>query len=166
MQNEASKYSLSAALIQCGRPITFARKTPTDIEICYTNIKRECLSVCCGPEKFCAYQHSRHAIIENDHKPLEMIQHKLIHTGPRRFQCMQKYHYTIQYKPSKDMILANHLSQFSSAKESLPIPILQKSSMCNYPPMSWMLSDEPSNMTQSTAVCTSSPLWDGLTASG
>ena len=36
-----------------------------------------------------------------------------------------KYHYTIQYKPSKDMILADCLSQFPSAKESIPITMHQ-----------------------------------------
>ena len=58
-----------------------------------------------------------------------MIKHKPIHVAPPRFQhmllYMQKYHYTIQHKPSKDMILANCLSQFLSAKESLPILIHQ-----------------------------------------
>ena len=58
-----------------------------------------------------------------------MIQHKPIHATPTRLQCiilrMQKYHVTIQYKPGKDMILANHLSWFPSAKEFLPIPIHQ-----------------------------------------
>ena len=38
---------------------------------------------------------------------------------------IQKYHYTIQDKPGKDMILANCLSQLPSTKESLPIPIHQ-----------------------------------------
>ena len=39
--------------------------------------------------------------------------------------CMQKYDYTIQYKPGKEMVLGNHLSHFPSHKESLPIPIHQ-----------------------------------------
>ena len=38
---------------------------------------------------------------------------------------MQKYNYTIQYKYSKEMVLAKHLNHFSSHKESLPIPIHQ-----------------------------------------
>ena len=38
---------------------------------------------------------------------------------------MQKYDCTIQYKPGKEMVLANHLSCFPSLKESLPIPIHQ-----------------------------------------
>ena len=39
--------------------------------------------------------------------------------------CMQKYDYTIQYKPGKDMVLADHLSCFPSHINSLPIPIAQ-----------------------------------------
>ena len=129
MQTNASKYGLSAALVQCGRPITFANKTLTDIKIPYANIERKCLSVCFSLEKFHTYLYNRHVIIESNPKPLEMIQHMLVMLHPPRLQhmllCMQKYHYTIHYKPSKDMILANHLSQSLSAKESLPIPIHQ-----------------------------------------
>ena len=39
--------------------------------------------------------------------------------------CMQKYDYTIQYKPGEEMVLVNHLSCFPSHKESLPIHITQ-----------------------------------------
>ena len=39
--------------------------------------------------------------------------------------CMQKYDYTIQYKPGKEMVLANHLSCFPSCNNSIPIPIAQ-----------------------------------------
>ena len=39
--------------------------------------------------------------------------------------CMQKYNYTIWYKPSKDMVLANHLSHFPSHSNYLPIPIAE-----------------------------------------
>ena len=41
------------------------------------------------------------------------------------FLLMQKYDYTIQYKPGKEMVLANHLSHFPSHSNSLPIPIVQ-----------------------------------------
>ena len=126
MQTDASKYDLSVALNQCSRPPS---KTLTNIETHYANIERECLSVCSSIEKFHIYLYSSHVIVENDHKTLEMIQHKPIHTTPSRLQClhlcMQKYHYTIQYKPGKDMILADHLSKFPSIKESVPIPIHQ-----------------------------------------
>ena len=56
-----------------------------------------------------------------------MIQHKPIHAAPPRLQGMllhmQKYDYTIVYKPGKDMVLADHLSHFSSNTNYLPIPL-------------------------------------------
>ena len=58
-----------------------------------------------------------------------MIQQKPIHVAPPQLQCMllnmQKYDYTIQYKPGKDMVLADHLTCFPSLINSLPIPITQ-----------------------------------------
>ena len=58
-----------------------------------------------------------------------MIQQKPIHATPPHLQDMllhmQKYDYTIQYKPCKEMILADHLSHFLSLKKSLPIAIHQ-----------------------------------------
>ena len=51
-------------------------------------------------------------MVENNHKPLEMIQHKPTHAAPPQLQQIllyrKKYDYTIQYKPGKDMVLANH----------------------------------------------------------
>ena len=78
LQTNASKYGLGAALIQNNRPIAFASKTLTDVESRYANIERECLSVVFGLEKFHTYVYDRHIIVQNDHKPLEMIQRKLI----------------------------------------------------------------------------------------
>ena len=127
IQTDASEFGLGAALLQGGQPIAFASKTLTDVESCYTNIERECLSVCFGLEKFHTYIYGRHVLIENDHKPLEMIQHKPIHVAPPRLQqmllCMQKYDYTIVHKPGKDMVLADCLSHFPSNTNYLPIPL-------------------------------------------
>ena len=54
---------------------------------------------------------------------------KSLSMWPTHLQCMllhmQKYNYTIQYNPSKEMVLADHLSHFPSHKKSLPIPIAQ-----------------------------------------
>ena len=127
IQTDVSKFGLGAALLQGGWPIAFASKTLTDVESCYANIERECLSVCFGLEKFHTYIYGWHVLVENDHKPLEMIQHKPIHVAPPRLQwmllCMQKYDYTIVYKPGKDMVLADHLSHFPSNTNYLPIPL-------------------------------------------
>ena len=38
---------------------------------------------------------------------------------------LQKYDYTIVYRPGKEMVLADHLSQFPSRKEYMPIELHQ-----------------------------------------
>ena len=125
LQSDANKYGLGAALIQNNRPIAFASKTLMDVETRYANIERECLSVVFGLEKFHIYIYGRHIIVQNNHNPLEMIQRKPIQAAPPRLQCMllklQKYDYTIQYIPGKDMVLADRLSRFPSCTENSPI---------------------------------------------
>ena len=79
MQTDASEYGLGSAFIQSGHPIAFASKMLTDIETHYVNTERQCLSVCFSLRKFHTYLCGRHVIAENDHKLLEMIQHKPMH---------------------------------------------------------------------------------------
>ena len=67
-------------------------------------------------------------MVQNDHNLLEMIQQKPIHMAPpisADASAVQKYNYTIQYKPSKEMVLADHLSCFPSCSNSISIPIVQ-----------------------------------------
>ena len=129
IQTDASRFGLGTALLQRGWPTAFTSKTLTDIESCYVNIERECLSVCFGLEKFHTYIYGRHVLVENDHKLLEMIQHKPIDAAPPRLQQMllhmQKHDYTIVYKPGKDMVLPDHLSCFPSNSNYLPLPLAQ-----------------------------------------
>ena len=80
LRTDASEYGLGTALLQNNRPIAFASKTLTDVETRYMNIERECLSVCYGLEKFHTYVYGKHVTVQNDHKPLEMIQRKPICT--------------------------------------------------------------------------------------
>ena len=58
-----------------------------------------------------------------------MIQKKPIHAAPPHLQCMllrlQKYDYTIVYRPGKEMVLADHLSRFPSRKKHMPIELHQ-----------------------------------------
>ena len=87
VQIAASKYGLGATLIQSGCPKAFSSKTLTDVKTHYANIERECLSVCFSLEKFHTYLYGRHVIMQNDHKPLEMIQQKPIHVVPSTFNA-------------------------------------------------------------------------------
>ena len=129
IQADASKFRLGAALLQGGWPKAFASKTLTDVESHYATIESKCLSVWFGLEKFHTYIYGRYVLIKNDHKPLEMIQHKPNQVPLPRLQWMllhmQKYDYTIVYKPGKDMVLADHLSHFPSNTNYLQIPLAQ-----------------------------------------
>ena len=82
VQTDASEFGQGAALIQSGYPIAFASKIFTDVETHCANIEQECLSVCFGLKKFHTYIYGRHVMVQNDHKPLEMIQQKPIHVAP------------------------------------------------------------------------------------
>ena len=125
MHTDTDEYWLEAALLQSGHPIAFASKTLTDIETHYAHIEWECLLACFSLERFYSYIYGRHVMVQNDHNPLEMIQIKPIHMAPTWFLqmllCMQKYNYIIQYRPGKEMMLADHLSHFPSHSNSLSI---------------------------------------------
>ena len=77
--------------------------------------------------KFHTYTYGCQITVFNDHKPLEMIQKKTIHAAPPCLQRMlprlQKYDYTIIYKPGKERILVDRLSRFPSRSENLPIEL-------------------------------------------
>ena len=136
LQTDGSEYGLGTALIQNNRSIAFASKTLTDMETRYANIDRECLSICFNFEKFHTYVYGKHITVQNDHKPLEMIQRKPIHAAPPRLQCMllrlQKYDYIIQYTPGKDMVLADMLSRFPSPKNNLLIELYKNIQTFNF----------------------------------
>ena len=121
LQADASEYGLGSALIQNSGPIAFASKTLTDVETSYGNIERKCLSICFGLDKFHTYIYGKHVIVQNDHKPLQMIQRKPIHAVLPRLQYillrLQKYDYTIQYIPGKNIFLADRISRFPSCNK-------------------------------------------------
>ena len=115
IQVDASQNALGAALTQNGNVIAYASKSLTDTEKRYANIEREMLACVFGAERFDTYIFGREVIIESDHKPLEMIARKNLASAPVRLQRMllrlQRYDYTIRYRPGKEMTLADSLSR-------------------------------------------------------
>ena len=116
---DASTRGLVAALIQEGMPIAFASKSLSSAEERYANIERELLAVVFGCERFHTYIYGSHFTIISDHKPLEMIQLKNLTSAPPRLQRMllrlQNYDLQIVYKPGKEMLLSDGLSQLPSS---------------------------------------------------
>ena len=122
VQVDASQKGLGAALVQDGQPIAFASKSLSEVEQRYANIERELLAVVFGCERFHTYLFGRPFVVESDHKPLEMIHLKNLGAAPPRLQRMlmrlQNYDLNIEYKPGKEMLLADGLSRLPPAENS------------------------------------------------
>ena len=115
IQCDASQIGLGAVLMQSGQPLAYTSKTLTNTEQQYAHIEKELLAIVFGMKKFNTYTYGRMIKVETDHKPLETIHRKPLHTAPKRLQRMlmrlQKYSFTIEYKQGKQMVLADTLSR-------------------------------------------------------
>ena len=114
---DASNSGLGAVLLQEGKPIAFASRSLTDAETRYANIERELLTVLFGLERFHQYTYGRDVTVQSDHKPLEAIVRKSLGNFPPRLQRMllrlQKYNFTLEYRPGKDLTVPDMLSRAS-----------------------------------------------------
>ena len=127
LQVDASQEALGAALTQEGNIIAFASKSLSDTEKRYPNIDREMLACVFGAERFHTYVFGKHFNIESDHQPLEIISKKPITAASARLQRMllrlQRYDYTITYRPGKEMILPDSLSRMISNADNKEIDL-------------------------------------------
>ena len=112
---DASQFGLGAVLLQEGQPIAYASRSLTDTECRYAQIEKELLAVVFGLEKFNQYVYGKCVDVESDHKPLEAISKKSLCHAPPRLQRMllrlQRYDFTLRYKPGKEMVIADTLSR-------------------------------------------------------
>ena len=127
IQVDASQAALGAALTQEGHVIAYASKSLNDTEQRYANIEREMLACVFGAERFHTYVFGKQFTIESDHKPLEIISKKNLTAAPARLQRMllrlQRYDYSITYRPGKEMILADSLSRLPSNADDSEIDL-------------------------------------------
>jgi len=107
---------LCAALFQEERPVAYSSRVMTQTEQNYAQIEKELLAIVYACEKFEQYIFGRSNVIaQSDHKPLETIFRKPIHTSPKRLQRMrlrlQNYNIQVEYKKGETMFLADTLSR-------------------------------------------------------
>ena len=112
---DASQSGLGALLLQDRKSVAYASRALSSAETRYAQIEKELLAVVFAFTKFHQYVYSKDVIVESDHKPLEAILKKYLAAAPPRLQRMllqlQKYSFTLHYKPGKEMILADTLSR-------------------------------------------------------
>ena len=110
-----SKSGLGAALLQDNKPVTYASRSLSDAETRPVQIEKELLAVVFLFQKFHQYVYGKEALVESDHKPLEIIVKKPLAAAPPHLQCMllqlQKYSFELKFKPDKDMVLVDTLSR-------------------------------------------------------
>ena len=123
IQCDASSTGLGAVLLQGGQPVTYASRTLSAAEQNYAQIEKELLAVLFALEKFDQYVYGRHVDVDSDHKPLQIITAKPILTAPKRLQRMllrlQRYEYTVHFRPGKEMYIADALSRATGQTQSV-----------------------------------------------
>ena len=133
VQVDASMAGLGAALIQEDRPVAFASRALSDTESRYANIEREMLAVIFGCERFYHFIFGQEVTVESDHKPLESIHLKRLHSAPSRLRRMllrlQPYDIQIRYRPGPDVSIADALSRLPSGEA------------CSFPDMDVQIHD-------------------------
>ena len=107
---------MGAVLLQDQYPIAYASKSLTATQQNYAQIEKEMLAIVFDCQKFHDYIYGLPQVaIETDHKPLETILRKPLHTAPARLQRMimsiQKYPISVTYRPGKELHIADTLSR-------------------------------------------------------
>ena len=116
IQCDASQSGLGAALSQNGQPVAYASRALTEAETRYSQIEKELLVIVFACERFEPYVYGHVKVkVDSDHKSLEYIFQKPLHSAPKRLQRMllrlQKYSLSVVYKKGKEMFLADTLSR-------------------------------------------------------
>ena len=128
VSSDASKSGLSATLEQKNGdnwyPVAFASRSMTSLETNYVQIEKEILSIVFACEHFNDFLYGQRFLVENDHKPLKDISQKPVLKSLPRIQRfllrLQKYQFTTNYIPGKDMVVTDTLSRAYLSNTSTP----------------------------------------------
>lgn len=118
IQTDSSKDGLGCVLLQNNKPVAYASRTLTKSEQKWAQIEKELLAIAFACERFHYFLYGREFLVHSDHKPLEILFKRDIDDVTPRLQRMfmqlKKYpNMSIQYKPGKEMLVADCLSRAS-----------------------------------------------------
>ena len=128
--SDASQHGLGAILEQCHDnkwfSVAYASRSLTSSEKNYCQLERECLSIVFATERFNQYIYGQSFLVENDHQPLKSIFTKAINRAPPRIQRfllrLQRYDFGMNYKPGKEIKVADTLSRAHLQDSRTEIP--------------------------------------------
>ena len=86
LECDSSEVGLGAVIKQGGHPIAYVSRALTKTERNYAQIEKECLARECFKQYILGKEKVK---VFSDHKPLETILSKPIHTSPKRLQRMR-----------------------------------------------------------------------------
>ena len=116
VQADASSTGLGACLIQDDHPIAYASRSLSESEQRWSQIEKELLAIVFATERFHHYIYGRDVQVLNDHKPLETIMKKPIHSATPRIQVMllklMRYpNLKVKWIPGSKLHIADTLSR-------------------------------------------------------
>lgn len=121
IQTDSSKDGLGSVLLQDDQPVAFASRALTSAETRYSQIEKELLAIVFAIERFHDYVYGLPVVVHSDHRPLEAILRKDLDKVSPRLQRLRlrllKYNVEVQYKPGKEMLVADALSRAYLADE-------------------------------------------------
>ena len=115
IQVDASESAIGAALMQNGKPVSYASRSLTNAQKNYAIIEKKLFVVLFGCERFHQFVYGSEVTITSDHKPLEIIMKKPLSKVPASLQQillqLQRYNINLLYKPGSKMIFVDKLSR-------------------------------------------------------
>ena len=128
LEVDASKHGLDAVLMQEGKPVAYASKSPSPAEQDYAQIEKDMYAIVFGGERFHQYTYGRNVAFITDHKPIEAILSKPLSAAAARLQRMmlrlQKCDLTGYHKPGNEIPVADtfsrlHLNEVDDTHEAI-----------------------------------------------
>ncbi|XP_076465998.1 uncharacterized protein LOC143297484 [Babylonia areolata] len=126
LRTDASAVGLGALLLQDHRmgpqPVACASKKLNAAERNYPTIKRECLALVWGIQKFEPYLYGKPFVVQTDHAPLQYLDRAKTASGRLTRWALQlkPFSFTVQAIPGKENVGADYLSRLPEQESGFP----------------------------------------------